>query len=179
MILSKLDVWLGINRENNILILWVYIFYIDLPKCSSSANPISLVVWDYFRTDFSMFLAYFFFSKSNTNILIAPIKSATFSVYREAALTTILIKAGLGLDAPALLKLSFTVLKLAFVPCLAEAAAAAVIAHFAFDYPYFWGFMLGWAKLRVLILFYKRALAVWRHCMHIVQFPVRGQQGPG
>uniref|UniRef100_A0A146L6D7 Mitochondrial sodium/hydrogen exchanger 9B2 n=1 Tax=Lygus hesperus TaxID=30085 RepID=A0A146L6D7_LYGHE len=62
---------------------------------------------------------------------------------REAALTTILIKAGLGLDAPALLKLSFTVLKLAFVPCLAEAAAAAVIAHVCFDYPYFWGFMLG------------------------------------
>ncbi|BES88689.1 Hypothetical protein NTJ_01496 [Nesidiocoris tenuis] len=62
---------------------------------------------------------------------------------REAALTTILIKAGLGLDAPALLKLSFTVLKLAFVPCLAEAAAAAVIAHFCFGYPFFWGFMLG------------------------------------
>ncbi|KAF6215493.1 hypothetical protein GE061_010247 [Apolygus lucorum] len=62
---------------------------------------------------------------------------------REAALTTILIKAGLGLDAPALLKLSFTVLKLAFVPCLAEAAAAAVVAHVCFDYPYFWGFMLG------------------------------------
>lgn len=66
-----------------------------------------------------------------------------FNGCSEAALTTILIKAGLGLDAPALLKLSFTVLKLAFVPCLAEAAAAAVIAHFCFGYPFFWGFMLG------------------------------------
>ncbi|XP_073988269.1 sodium/hydrogen exchanger 9B2-like isoform X1 [Rhodnius prolixus] len=62
---------------------------------------------------------------------------------REIALTVILIKAGLGLDAPALLKLSLVVLRLALFPCLAEAVAAAVLSHYLFDYPYLWGLLLG------------------------------------
>ncbi|KAL1124147.1 hypothetical protein AAG570_001917 [Ranatra chinensis] len=62
---------------------------------------------------------------------------------REVALTIILIKAGLGLDAQALLKLSLVVLRLAFIPCLTEALAAAVISHYTLGYPWLWGLLLG------------------------------------
>lgn len=75
-----------------------------------------------------------------TDLLVIQFVSYDF---REIALTVILIKAGLGLDAPALLKLSLVVLRLALFPCLAEAVAAAVLSHYLFDYPYLWGLLLG------------------------------------
>ncbi|KAI5704273.1 hypothetical protein M8J75_003579 [Diaphorina citri] len=62
---------------------------------------------------------------------------------REIALTVILIKAGLGLDAKALKKLSFVVLKLAFIPCIVEATGAAVCCYFILGMPWVWGFLLG------------------------------------
>ncbi|XP_024086022.1 sodium/hydrogen exchanger 9B2-like isoform X2 [Cimex lectularius] len=62
---------------------------------------------------------------------------------RETALTVILIKAGLGLDAVALMKLSLVVLRLAILPCIAEAVAAAVFSYFILDYPILWGLLLG------------------------------------
>lgn len=62
---------------------------------------------------------------------------------REIALTTILIKAGMGLDAAALLKLSFVVIRLALLPCLAETAGASIAAHFILDFPWLWGLLLG------------------------------------
>jgi NhaP-type Na+/H+ or K+/H+ antiporter len=60
-------------------------------------------------------------------------------------LTVILIKAGLGLDAPALLKLSLIVIRLALLPCIMEAVAAAVISYYILGYPWLWGLMLGYA----------------------------------
>lgn len=62
---------------------------------------------------------------------------------REIALTVILIKAGLGLDGPSLLKLSLVVLRLAFLPCIGEAVAAAVVSHYVLDYPWLWGLLMG------------------------------------
>lgn len=62
---------------------------------------------------------------------------------RDIALTAILLTAGLGLDAGQLKNMSFAVIKLAFVPCLAEATAVALSAHFLFDMPFLWGFLLG------------------------------------
>lgn len=62
---------------------------------------------------------------------------------REVALATILLKAGLGLDASALKKLSFVVARLAFTPCLAETVGAAVAAHFLMGLPWLWGLLLG------------------------------------
>lgn len=59
------------------------------------------------------------------------------------ALSVILIKAGLGLDATAMRKLKFTVLKLAVIPCCAEAIAAAILAHFIIGFPWLWAFLLG------------------------------------
>ncbi|RZF34445.1 hypothetical protein LSTR_LSTR016318, partial [Laodelphax striatellus] len=61
----------------------------------------------------------------------------------EVALSVILIKAGLGLDAGALLKLSFVVIRLALIPCVAEAFAAAFISHYLLGYPWIWGLCLG------------------------------------
>jgi len=62
---------------------------------------------------------------------------------REIALTVILIKAGLGLDGPALLKLSFVVIRLAFVPCVAETVGAAIITHYLLGWSWLWGLLLG------------------------------------
>ncbi|XP_060082239.1 sodium/hydrogen exchanger 9B2-like [Ylistrum balloti] len=71
------------------------------------------------------------------------------SALRQIALTVILIRAGLGLDPKALRKLSFTVLRLAFIPCLAECCAEAVAAHFLLGFPWEWGFMLGFVLAAV------------------------------
>ncbi|XP_046674304.1 sodium/hydrogen exchanger 9B2-like isoform X2 [Homalodisca vitripennis] len=65
------------------------------------------------------------------------------STLREVALGIILIKAGLGLDPVALLKLSFTVIRLAVCPGLMEAVTVAVMTHYVLDYPWLWGFALG------------------------------------
>lgn len=64
-------------------------------------------------------------------------------VTREIALTVILIKAGLGLDAKALKKLSCVVVRLAFVPCIVEATGAALCAYYVLGFPWVWGLMLG------------------------------------
>ncbi|XP_072157033.1 sodium/hydrogen exchanger 9B2 isoform X3 [Bemisia tabaci] len=64
-------------------------------------------------------------------------------VLRDVALTTILIKAGLGLDPKAMRKLSMVVLGLSFVPCLVEAAGVAIFAFVILGFPWVWGFSLG------------------------------------
>jgi NhaP-type Na+/H+ or K+/H+ antiporter len=58
-------------------------------------------------------------------------------------MVVILIKAGLGLDSSALRRLSFVVTKLAFIPCLVEAATVAVVAHLVLGFPWLWGTLLG------------------------------------
>lgn len=68
---------------------------------------------------------------------------SSFFSSREIALTVILIKAGLGLDAKALKKLSFVVLKLAFIPCIIEAAGAALCCNLMLGMTWDWGFLLG------------------------------------
>lgn len=62
---------------------------------------------------------------------------------RLVAMVVILIKAGLGLDSAALRRLSFVVTKLAFIPCLVEAATDAVVAHLVLGFPWLWGTLLG------------------------------------
>ncbi|KAK3091769.1 hypothetical protein FSP39_022505 [Pinctada imbricata] len=68
---------------------------------------------------------------------------------RQIALTVILIRAGLGLDPVALKKLSFTVLRLAFTPCLTECVASAIASHFLLGLPWEWAFMLGFVLAAV------------------------------
>ncbi|GLG92554.1 Mitochondrial sodium/hydrogen exchanger NHA2 [Gryllus bimaculatus] len=48
-----------------------------------------------------------------------------------------------GLDAGALQRLSFVVIRLAFVPCLVEASVVACVSHFLLDLPWLWGALLG------------------------------------
>ncbi|XP_073093332.1 sodium/hydrogen exchanger 9B1 isoform X2 [Manis javanica] len=62
---------------------------------------------------------------------------------RNTALTIILIQAGLGLDSQALKHLKGVCLRLAMGPCLMEACATAVISHFLLNFPWQWGFLLG------------------------------------
>lgn len=64
-------------------------------------------------------------------------------ILRNMSLSVILIKAGLGLDATALRKMSYMVIKLAIIPCCAEAVAAAVLSHYIIGFPWLWAFLLG------------------------------------
>ncbi|XP_022174970.1 sodium/hydrogen exchanger 9B2-like [Myzus persicae] len=66
------------------------------------------------------------------------------STMREAALTVILIKGGLELNAGQLRRLSGVVARLTVLPCVAEAVAAGVAAHFILpDFSLVWGLTLG------------------------------------
>ncbi|KAH9519772.1 Sodium/hydrogen exchanger 9B2 [Bulinus truncatus] len=62
---------------------------------------------------------------------------------RQIALTVILTRAGLGLDPKALKRLSFVVLRLAFLPCLTETVVDGIASHLILGLPWQWGFMLG------------------------------------
>lgn len=65
-------------------------------------------------------------------------------VRREAALSVILVKGGLELNARQLRRHSSAVVKLALLPCVAEALAAAVLAHYVLpDFSWEWGLSLG------------------------------------
>lgn len=62
---------------------------------------------------------------------------------RQIALTIILTRAGLGLDPHALRRLSFVVLRLAFLPCLVETLAGGICSHLILGFPWPWAFMQG------------------------------------
>lgn len=62
---------------------------------------------------------------------------------RSIALVVILTRSGLELDPGALRRLKFTVIRLAFSPCIGEAITVAVVGKFLLDMPWLWGFQLG------------------------------------
>ena len=70
-------------------------------------------------------------------------------VCRNVALVVILTRAGLGLDPVALKKLSWGVVRLAFLPCLVEAVTVAVASYLILGFPIAWGFMLGFVLAAV------------------------------
>jgi len=59
------------------------------------------------------------------------------------AMAVILIKAGLYLNPKALHRLSWVVVRLAMVPCSAEALSAMLVSHFVLQMPLLWGLLLG------------------------------------
>ncbi|KAG8519399.1 Sodium/hydrogen exchanger 9B1, partial [Galemys pyrenaicus] len=71
------------------------------------------------------------------------INSEWSSALRNTALTIILIRAGLGLDPKALKEMKGVCLRLSMGPCLIEACSTAVISHFLMNFPWQWGFLLG------------------------------------
>jgi len=75
--------------------------------------------------------------------------NAYSSILRGLALVIILMRAGLGLDPDALKRLSGMVFRLAFTPCLVEATTVAVASHFILDFPWLWGFLLGFVLAAV------------------------------
>ncbi|XP_073748146.1 sodium/hydrogen exchanger 9B1 isoform X3 [Callorhinus ursinus] len=72
------------------------------------------------------------------------------STLRNTALTVILIQAGLGLDPQALRHMKRVCLRLAIGPCLMEACSTAVVSHFLMNFPWQWGFLLGFSNSFVL-----------------------------
>ena len=62
---------------------------------------------------------------------------------RSMALVVILTRSGLELDTTALRKLKFTVVRLAFSPCIGEAICVAVVGKYLIGMPWLWGFQLG------------------------------------
>ena len=74
------------------------------------------------------------------------------SILRQVALAVILLRSGLGLDISALKRLRFTVLRLAFVPCITEAMTVAVVAHFLLGLPWLWALQLGYVLYLLLLI---------------------------
>jgi NhaP-type Na+/H+ or K+/H+ antiporter len=68
---------------------------------------------------------------------------------RFLALTVLLLRAGLGLDLEALRRLQGALLRLAFLPNLAEAITVAVAAHFVLGMPPLWSLLLGFVTSAV------------------------------
>lgn len=66
-----------------------------------------------------------------------------YLICREAALTAILVKGGLELNAGQLRRLSSVVARLTLLPCIAEAVAAGTAAHFLLGFSWEWGLTLG------------------------------------
>ena len=62
---------------------------------------------------------------------------------RSMALVVILTRSGLELDPGALRRLKFTVIRLAFSPCVGEAIVVAIVGKLLLDMPWLWGFQLG------------------------------------
>ena len=62
---------------------------------------------------------------------------------RSMALVVILTRSGLELDPGALRRLKFTVIRLAFSPCVGEAITVAIVGKFLINMPWLWGFQLG------------------------------------
>ncbi|XP_076998783.1 sodium/hydrogen exchanger 9B1-like isoform X2 [Tamandua tetradactyla] len=71
------------------------------------------------------------------------INSVWSSSLRNAALTVILIRAGLGLDPKVLKELKKVCVRLSIGPCLIEACSAAFFSHLIMKFPWQWAFLLG------------------------------------
>ncbi|KAM9238032.1 sodium/hydrogen exchanger 9B2-like [Dugong dugon] len=77
------------------------------------------------------------------------------SSVRSIYLSITLVYVGLQLDSEALKKLKGVCVRLSMGPCLAEACASALLAHFLMGLPWQWGFILGFvlgaASLSVVV----------------------------
>ncbi|KAE9548239.1 hypothetical protein FO519_008547 [Halicephalobus sp. NKZ332] len=71
------------------------------------------------------------------------------TVIRSLAFLVILLRAGLGLDSKALIKLKGACVRLAFLPCSAEAITVAVAAWLIFEMKFIFGLLLGFVLAAV------------------------------
>ncbi|KAL9970384.1 hypothetical protein ACROYT_G022749 [Oculina patagonica] len=63
--------------------------------------------------------------------------------------TAFSFRQGLGLNTSALKKLKFTLVRLAFLPCILEAVMAAILVHLLLDMKWLWAFQLGFVQAAV------------------------------
>ncbi|XP_078495074.1 sodium/hydrogen exchanger 9B2-like [Ciona intestinalis] len=77
------------------------------------------------------------------DMVITAIQPSWSSTLRSLALTVILVKAGLELDASALKKMKGVCLRPTALPCLVECVACAVACYLLLGFPWEWGFLLG------------------------------------
>ncbi len=71
------------------------------------------------------------------------------SAFRQLALLTILLRAGLHLDPVLIRKLSFATFRLAFGPLLVEIFMIALSSYYLFELPLVWAIMLGFVTAAV------------------------------
>eukprot|EP00118_Oscarella_pearsei_P008517 m.44309 g.44309 ORF g.44309 m.44309 type:complete len:808 (+) comp33513_c0_seq7:85-2508(+) len=95
-------------------------------------------------------------NSSNSTNITSPVCGHCFclnqawsSALRSVALVVILSRAGLGLNPSALKRLKYVVMRLAFLPCLAEALVFAIVSHFLLDMPWAWSFTAGFVVAAV------------------------------
>ncbi|XP_078492079.1 sodium/hydrogen exchanger 9B2-like [Ciona intestinalis] len=62
---------------------------------------------------------------------------------RELSLTVILTRAGLEIDPEAMAKVKWAVIRLAFMPCIAETVTIGITAYLILGFPFIWSFMMG------------------------------------
>uniref|UniRef100_H2YWT6 Cation/H+ exchanger transmembrane domain-containing protein n=1 Tax=Ciona savignyi TaxID=51511 RepID=H2YWT6_CIOSA len=62
---------------------------------------------------------------------------------RELALTVILTRAGLEIDPEGMAKVKWAVIRLAFMPCIAETVTIGITANLILGFPFLWSFMMG------------------------------------
>ncbi|CAL8089022.1 unnamed protein product [Calicophoron daubneyi] len=71
------------------------------------------------------------------------VNPALSGILRQLALTTILTRAGLGIDPTTLKEVCGSVFRLAFIPCIVEAMALMLASRFIIGWPWAWGAILG------------------------------------
>lgn len=76
-------------------------------------------------------------------IILSGLDEKWSSFLRIVALTTILLKAGLGLDVKKLFRMGISTILLTVCPGLSEAATVMVVSYFLFGLPWIWGIMCG------------------------------------
>ncbi|CAK8692411.1 sodium/hydrogen exchanger 9B2-like [Clavelina lepadiformis] len=75
--------------------------------------------------------------------LAEDIDEETSTILRELSLTVILTRAGLEIDAEGMRKVKWAVVRLAFMPCIAETTVIGILGHYILGFPFEWSFMTG------------------------------------
>ena len=76
-------------------------------------------------------------------VALLAVNPGLSGILRQLALTTILTRAGLGLDATTLKEVCGSVLPLTFIPCFAECITLTIVSRFIVGWPWAWGAILG------------------------------------
>ncbi|XP_032256816.1 sodium/hydrogen exchanger 9B2 isoform X3 [Phoca vitulina] len=152
----------GITNVTMVVLLWAVVWSITGSECLPGGNLFGIIILFYCAIIggkllgliklptlpplphlLGMLLAGFLLRNIPVISDNIQIKHKWSSALRSIALCVILVRAGLGLDSKALKKLKGVCVRLSMGPCLVEACASALLAHFLMGLPWQWGFILG------------------------------------